>query len=159
MADDLVERLLEQGADRVQRVQIGPTRGILQGDPLCAEAAERIAALTAERDAALARIARLEAALRFAQEVLEQAMNYIHDETPEVGTVEEARDDTLWKIRDADRVATSALEPEPEYTREEMREACRNNYNAGAGDGADLAARIAALTAERDALRESSAQS
>jgi hypothetical protein len=56
------------------------------------------------------------------------------------------------RIRTAlkDQAATSAPEPEPEYTREEMREACRNNYNAGAG--ADLAAQMAQLRADVAAM-------
>jgi hypothetical protein len=41
---------------------------------------------------------------------------------------------------------------EPEYTREEMREACRNNYHAGAAVGADLAAQVAQLRADVAAM-------
>jgi hypothetical protein len=38
------------------------------------------------------------------------------------------------------------------YTREEMREACRNNYHAGAAVGADLVAKVAQLRADVAAM-------
>jgi hypothetical protein len=88
-----------------------------------------------ERDALRAENERL-------KRVLEQAQCCILEETPEYGTHEEAREDTLEKIRDALRDAT--IHAAPEYTREEMREACRNNYHAGAAVG-ELRADVAAM--------------
>jgi hypothetical protein len=100
-------------------------------------------ATTVERDALRADNERL-------KRVLEQAQCCILEETPEYGTHEEAREDTLEKIRDALRDAT--IHAAPEYTREEMREACRINYNAGAAIGADLAAQVAQLRADVAAM-------
>ena len=60
-----------------------------------------------ERQAA--RIATLEAALRQAQLALDQAQDCILYETPEFGTREDARDDTVQTIRAADRAAAAAL--------------------------------------------------
>ena len=69
---------------------------------LAAERADVAAALAEARDkldAQDAEIAALRARLAAAIEALEQAQDCIRDETPECGTREEARDDTLAKIR------------------------------------------------------------
>ena len=74
------------------RLPLEARQELMDAAAIRTEAAAALAAKDAE-------IAALRARLAAAIEALEQAQDCIRDETPECGTWEEARDDTLAKIR------------------------------------------------------------
>ena len=130
MGGDLAALRAERDALRCDNAFLGY---VIHG-PLLAEQEAR--AVKVERDALRVKVERLADVLRW----LDKLGGLGYEKHDRIRAALTAKDQAA--EGDALRDAT------PEYSREEMREACRNNYHAGAAVGADLAAQVAQLRAD-----------